>query len=189
MKTVYLAGPDVFLPEAAAFGTRKKALCADHGFEGLFPIDNVIPAGTVDPSSAIYRANVAMMARADCGILNLTPFHGPSADVGTVFELGMLVALGKPVFAYTNEDGDLLERLKSDPGVTYDQRLGDWRDGFGMAAEDFGNADNLMIDAALATQGRTIHRRATDVARRFTDLGGFLACLAEARAYFATQQT
>ena len=53
-----------------------------------------------------------------------------------------------------------------------------------MAAEDFGNVDNLMIDAALATQGRTIHRRAVETARRFTDLDGFLACLAEARAYF-----
>ena len=106
-----------------AFGARKKALCLEHGLQGLFPIDNAIPPGTADMSGAIYRANVAMIGRADCGILNLTPFHGPSADVGTVFELGMLVALGKPVFAYTNEANDLLERLKIDPGVTHDAGL------------------------------------------------------------------
>ena len=184
MKTIYLAGPDVFLRDARSFGSRKKALCAEHGFEGLFPIDNAIPVGTVDMSGAIYRANVAMIARADCGILNLTPFHGPSADVGTVFELGMLVALGKPVFAYTNEAEDLLERLKTNPGLAYDARLGDWRDRFDMAGEDFGNVDNLMIDAALATQGRTIHRHAVAADRRFTDLDRFRACLAEAKAYF-----
>ena len=188
LKTVYLAGPDVFLPDAAAFGARKKDLCATYGLAGLFPLDNSIPAGTADVGGAIYRANIALIERADCGILNLTPFHGPSADVGTVFELGMLVALGKPVFAYTNEDDDLIGRLKIDPGLTYDARRGDWRDRFGMAAEDFGNADNLMIDASLATQGRTIHRRAVAPAGRFTDLDGFLACLAEAKTYFAERQ-
>ena len=33
---VYLAGFDVFLPDAAAQGERLKALAARHGFDGLF---------------------------------------------------------------------------------------------------------------------------------------------------------
>ena len=33
----------------------------------------------------------------DSGICNLTPFRGAGADAGTVFELGMLVGLGKKV--------------------------------------------------------------------------------------------
>ena len=36
---IYLAGPDVFLPEAEAMAAAKKQLCAAHGFEGVFPTD------------------------------------------------------------------------------------------------------------------------------------------------------
>ena len=42
---VYLAGFDVFLPDAAAQGERLKALAARHGFDGLFPLDNQTPPG------------------------------------------------------------------------------------------------------------------------------------------------
>ena len=34
---VYLAGPDVFLPEAGALAERKRKLCADYGFVGKSP--------------------------------------------------------------------------------------------------------------------------------------------------------
>lgn len=36
-KTVYLAGFDVFRPDAAAQGQSMKALCARYGLEGLYP--------------------------------------------------------------------------------------------------------------------------------------------------------
>ena len=57
-----------------------------------------------------------------------------------------------------------------------------WRDADGMGAEAFGHVDNLMIDGALAAQGRRIHCRTVPPSERFTDLGGFIACLQEARA-------
>ena len=61
----YLAGPEVFLPNAIEIGLRKKQLCADFGFEGLFPFDNEI--SLTDHKTRIdrliYRANVAMMPR------------------------------------------------------------------------------------------------------------------------------
>ena len=79
---VYLAGPDVFLPDAVSRGRQKKELCAHCGFEGLFSFDNEISGdrfGTrVD--LLIYRANVAMIHEADLGIFNLTPFRGSSAE-------------------------------------------------------------------------------------------------------------
>jgi nucleoside 2-deoxyribosyltransferase len=31
---VYLAGPDVFLPDSAEIGRRKQAICAAHGLDG-----------------------------------------------------------------------------------------------------------------------------------------------------------
>ena len=112
MLKVYLAGPEVFLPNAIAICKQKKRLCADYGFQGLFPFDNeVSPEGSGQRIDLlIYRANTVMMHDADLGILNLTPFRVPREDVGTVFELGMLVGLGKPAFGYTNDDSDLLTR-------------------------------------------------------------------------------
>jgi nucleoside 2-deoxyribosyltransferase len=32
---IYLAGPDVFLPDAIEIGRRKAAICACHGVSGL----------------------------------------------------------------------------------------------------------------------------------------------------------
>jgi nucleoside 2-deoxyribosyltransferase len=179
MLKAYLAGPEVFLPDAIAIGKSKKRLCAQYGFEGLYPFDNEV---TPDASGTrvdilIYRANVAMMRAADFGILNLTPFRGPSADVGTVFELGMLAGLGKPVFAYTNDNQDLLARVKCLETTQFDAVGKVWRDSAGMTIEDFSNIDNLMIDATLTEQGRSIVRHAATHDGRFRDLTGFEACL------------
>jgi nucleoside 2-deoxyribosyltransferase len=174
---IYLAGPDVFLPNAIQLGQRKKQLCAQYGFEGLYPFDNEIvhpPPGTrVD--TLIYRANVKMIRRADCGIFNLTPFRGPSADVGTVFELGMMIGLGKPAFAYTNDTRELLDRVRNAWSIELDQ--GFWRDTNRMSIENFGNSDNLMIDAALRDQGHPIIRRHAVPDRYFDDLVAFEECL------------
>lgn len=178
-RRAYLAGPDVFHRDAAALGKRKTALCRTYGFEGLFPLD----AEPHEPTStAIYAACRAMMDAADFGIFNLTPFRGPSADAGTIFELGLMAGQGKPVFAYTNHAGDLLSRLKDWPGLT--PRPEGWRDAWDMSAEDFGNADNLMLDETLRAQGREIHRRDVPGALRFDDLAGFEHCLAEAKAFY-----
>jgi nucleoside 2-deoxyribosyltransferase len=35
---IYLAGPDVFLPDAIEAGKRKKVLCQKYGFEGVYPL-------------------------------------------------------------------------------------------------------------------------------------------------------
>jgi len=182
---IYLAGPDVFLPDALAIGARKKALCARYGFEGLFPLDETAAAdpGGLPLDRVIFRSCVAMLRRADLGIVHLTPFRGPSADPGTVFELGMLLGLGKPVFGYTNLATDLIERVQRAEPVTRAADSRDWIDGDGLTVEDFGNADNLMIDAALAEQGHPIVRIAAP-ADRFRALAGFERCLQQAAAQF-----
>jgi len=182
MRTVYLAGPDVFLPDAHALGARKKALCAQYGFEGLYPLDALTAEKPTDVE--IYRSCVAMLRRADFGIVHLTPFRGPSADVGTVYELGVLIALGKAVFGYTNDAADLLTRVGRIGRVARDEAAGEWRDADGLTIEDFGNADNLMIDAGLAAQGHPIIRIDAPPDARFHDLRGFEACLERAVAHF-----
>ncbi len=181
---IYLAGPDVFLPDAVEAGRRKVALCREHGFRGLYPLDGGLPADAT--GRAIYDRLIAMMHEADAGIFHLTPFRGPSADVGTVFELGAMAAMGKPVFAYSNDPAAFFDRVKAAHVLRLQAETGVWRDPDGMSAEDFGHVDNLMVDGALAAQGRRIHRRSVPAARRFTDLAGFTACLEEARAAFGT---
>jgi nucleoside 2-deoxyribosyltransferase len=184
---VYLAGPDVFLPNAASIGQRKKELAAHYGFEGLFPFDNEVSKGEVSKGGQggaradllIYRANVAMIREADLGIFNLTPFRGTSADAGTVFELGMLAGLSKPVFGYTSDVDDLLNRVRRSGTVIQDSQ-GLWRDWMGMAVENFANTDNLMIDAVFVEQGHPIVRHATSADARFTDLTAFELCLRQA---------
>ena len=173
---IYLAGPDVFHPDAIALGSAKKALCARYGVVGLYPLDAPLPPDA--SSAAIYAACLAMMREADAGIFNLTPFRGPSADVGTVFELGVMAAMGKPVFGYTNAADDMIDRLRISCDLTRDGVV--WRDPDGLMAEDFGNADNLMIDETFRAQGRTLHRAGVPLERRFPDLTAFEACLAEA---------
>jgi nucleoside 2-deoxyribosyltransferase len=166
----YLAGPEVFLPDAELIGERKRALCAQYGFAGLFPLDNKVPPGA-GRDRAIYAANLAMMQAAAVGIFNLTPFRGPSADPGTVFELGLMAGLGKPVFGYTNDARDMRARV---PGAACGAD-GVWRDGCGTIVEDFGNADNLMIDACLAAAGAGMVR--IDAEACLDGLAGFEACL------------
>jgi nucleoside 2-deoxyribosyltransferase len=187
---IYLAGPEVFLPEAIAVGQRKKDLCKLYGFEGLYPLDSddVRDANGTRVDLLIYRACVAHMRAADLGIFNLTPFRGPSADVGTVFELGFFAGLAKPIFAYTNDADDLLLRVKRSDDISYDAGTNEWRDAMGLTVEDFGNADNLMIDMALAEHGHPIVRHAALSHERLHDLTGFEACLRAAAKMFATPE-
>jgi nucleoside 2-deoxyribosyltransferase len=188
-KTIYLAGPDVFLPDAIEMGNRKKTLCEEHGFVGFFPCDTEIDSIPINAREDhfIYRANLAMIRRADAGVFNLTPFRGVSADAGTVFELGLMIGLGKPVFGYTNESDDLLTRTRETAPLTLDVDL--WRDADGMKVEDYGNADNLMIDASLAIGGHPIVRRKVPEGERYRDLGGFEECLRMAREAFGLEPT
>jgi nucleoside 2-deoxyribosyltransferase len=173
-KRIYLAGPEVFLPDAVAAGHRKKVLCGAYGFEGLYPFDNEAAPGA-GQDRRIYNANLAMIRAADAGICNLTPFRGPSADPGTVFELGLLTGLNKPVFGYTNAAPDLRARVKG----AIQRSPGKWFDADGLEVEDFGNADNLMIDCCLAEGGFPIVR--VDAGSRLDALDGFEACLKRAR--------
>lgn len=183
---LYLAGPDVFLRDAEVVGQHKRALCTAFGFEGLHPLDNEIDAqgAMVDTAMAIYRGNRAMMREADAIVANLTPFRGPSADVGTGFELGFMAALGKPCFGYSNDARPFLARTREVPGVA-PFTGGGWIDADGLHAEDFGLVENLMLDCALRDAGFPLVVHHCDSAARFTDLAAFEACLRLARDHFA----
>jgi len=148
---IYLAGPDVFLPDAVEFGRRKVKLCARHGLTGLYPLDNVIDLAAKDASQQIFRGNENMMIAADAIIANLTPFRGPGADAGTVYELGYMAGRGKLCLGYSNDPALYPDRVrKLTDVVSKDGRL---VDASGLTVEDFGLADNLMMIHALDLHG------------------------------------
>jgi nucleoside 2-deoxyribosyltransferase len=178
---IYLAGPEVFLPDAREIGARKKALCAEFGFVGLYPLDGEISAPSDKLDERIFAANCALMRQAEAGVFNLSPFRGVNADPGTAFELGFFSALAKPVFAYSNSAAPLFDRVTQNFGA-HPADDGP-RDRDGLLIEHFGNADNLMLDAALKAQGRAVLRpRETE-----PDLGAlhlFRECLGQAQKHF-----
>jgi nucleoside 2-deoxyribosyltransferase len=148
MHKVYLAGPEVFLPNAAEIGAAKKRICAAHGLKGLFPLDQPQPAlPPAELGTAIYRANIGLMMQADAIIANLTPFRGAAMDAGTAFELGFCAARSMPLFGYANVSALLTERIPHTvkDGVRLDDR--------GWTVEDFGYFENLMIEAPLRSHG------------------------------------
>jgi nucleoside 2-deoxyribosyltransferase len=93
-KTAYLAGPDVFLPNAVAHAATKVEICRR--------LDAETAATELEVWQTIYEKDVAMMEKSDIIIANLTPFAGASADAGTLIEVGWFLGKGKPIFGYSN---------------------------------------------------------------------------------------
>ena len=149
---IYLAGPDVFLPDATEIGRRKAEICTRHGLSGLYPLDNAVDLSAKDASLRIFKANEAMMDAADAIIANLTPFRGPSADAGTVYELGYAAGRGKLCLAYSNDPTPYRDRVARiyDVTTSADGRLVDPE---GLTVENFGWPDNLMMIHALDLHG------------------------------------
>ena len=139
-KKVYLAGPDIFLPNPIEHGEKLKNICLQYGLEGLYPLDNQLDLEKFErgPEKAIeiYKADIELIDRCDCLVANLIPFRGPSADPGTCFELGYAVAQGKPVAIYSNDQREYKEKIE-------DMKLTDdlW------SIENMGLPDNLMLIA------------------------------------------
>jgi nucleoside 2-deoxyribosyltransferase len=163
---VYLAGPDVFLPDPAARAAAQKRICAQHGLAGISPLD-AFPGeppewARLPEAHRIARRNEAHIRTSAAILANLTPFRGPSADAGTVYEVGFGRALGLPVFGYTSAAGDYATRVRL---------LGS----DGLMVEDFGLAENLMIACAVEESGGMIISVPADDPWR--DLDAFADCV------------
>jgi len=138
----YMAGPDVFHPQAKENAEIVRDLCAKYGIVALIPLDNEVEFSQDKNkiSTDIFQKNVELLNSADIVIANMTPFRGPSADVGTVWEIGFAYAKEKPIFAFTDDLRQYKERV-----VDYLDKVGN----DGLAVEDFGNVDNTMIDKSV----------------------------------------
>ena len=182
ISSVFLAGPDVFFPEAPDLFARKHALCHAAGFAPLTADDADIVEE--EPSEAmareIYAAAVARLRRADALIANLTPWRGPGCDPGTAFEAGFAAGLGKPVFAYMNvpveDDAEYRSRVIDLVGGDLGPD-GRWRDPEAAEIEDFGLPESLMLWA----EARRLYVIVT--ADPLFDLTGLELCLEALKLY------
>lgn len=178
---LYLAGPEVFLPNARDILDAKAALTRAHGFEPICPGDIFIePAPTRHEFGLkISAVDEGMMNRADGVIANLTPFRGIAADVGTAFELGYMCAQGKLVAAYTNVTANHYARTSGFYGGEVREGAdGRKRGPDGMSLEDFDMIENLMLHGGIERRGGHIAIHAAPADALYTDLAAFEQCLA-----------
>jgi nucleoside 2-deoxyribosyltransferase len=149
---VYLAGPDVFRRDASAEGRRLKARCKHLGVVGLLPADPEDTGDDTAPSETaktIYEANLDLLHACDAVVANMTPFRGPSMDVGTTFEIGYAAALGKLIVGYTADNRDYIEKAADHFDGGLRETDGQWRDPDDNRVENFGLPDNLMVVNAV----------------------------------------
>jgi nucleoside 2-deoxyribosyltransferase len=176
---IYLAGPEVFLPEARAVGAEKCRLAAEAGLEGAFTLDAQLDIARLPPAEQARRislANEGLMRSCDGLVANLTPFRGVSMDSGTAFEVGFMQALGRPMAGYTNVAAGYTERARAFRARGPATMDGDRAD---LEIEDFGLAENLMIEMAIVSSGCRVVRRAVAAGAELTDLAAFVECLAD----------
>jgi nucleoside 2-deoxyribosyltransferase len=180
-KSVYLAGPEVFLPDARAALDAKIALTRAAGLRPVSPGDLEFPATTsaFELGLAISAIDEKLMDSADAIIANLTPFRGHAADTGTAFELGYMCAQGKPVFAYTNVARDHGARIRDLFGDTVIlDAEGRPRGPDGILIEDLGFIDNLMLHGGVVRRGGTVVIGDAPPEALYTDLEAFRQVLA-----------
>jgi len=145
-KKIYLAGFDVFYPNALEVLDAKKKLCESYGFIALAPLDNTVDFSQPKEKirELIYQANVKLMNEADIFCVNLNAFRHGEPDSGTVFEIGYGTGLKKDVYIYVDSNESMLEKTKQhDDKCVYKEGL--WFDKNGLMIEDFDGMFNLMI--------------------------------------------
>ncbi|MEV7965562.1 nucleoside 2-deoxyribosyltransferase [Sphaerisporangium sp. NPDC088356] len=150
---VYLAGPDVFFPDAGERAEKARNVARRLGIQVLAPVDGGASPPIEDEPAArrIFMNNVALIDRADAVVANITPFRGPSADVGTVWEIGYACGRGMPVFAYSSDLSEYRQRVEPD----------------GLRIENFGGVDNLMITQSIAALRPSLEDALSAVARHY----------------------
>ena len=144
---VYLAGPDVFYPNAIELGNEYIKIAKGKGLIGLFPLDNKVDINNINPDLSIYKFNKELIDSADYIVANLNDFRGNEPDSGTVWEVAYAIGTGKKVVAYMTNTKAIVDRIKEKEKVT--EKNGYIYDKNGLVIENFGNPLNLMLQHSV----------------------------------------
>lgn len=165
---IYLAGPEVFLPNAIEVLNHHKTLCKNFGFVGLSPLDPDLKKQNLsglELANQIFQSNAQLIQNCDMVVANIHFFRGAVIDDGTAWEIGYAYALGKKIFGYLDSKIPLPEKSKHKIKTFY-HPSGYLMDEEGyLLNEDFGNSVNLMIEFSIKGSGGEIV------------VGDFQACL------------
>ncbi|PJZ43847.1 nucleoside 2-deoxyribosyltransferase [Leptospira brenneri] len=157
MKTIYLAGPEVFLPNALETLSKAKNLCESYGYRTFTPFDGeVMDEEGLSKAKKIFQENVKLIEQSDIVIANCNPFRGACIDDGTAFEIGYAYAKGKLVYGYVNDKRTLPEIVSS--RILTKQHVSGYaidEDGY-LLNEDFGNSINLMLEFSILNSGGSL---------------------------------
>lgn len=151
---LYLAGPEVFLPNALEIAEKQREMCRKYDFIPIHPMDNTIDVGGKDVATAmrIYQSDVGQIHTCDIVVANCNGFRGVCMDDGTAYELGYGNALQKPSYGYMRELIPLVERTNRD--YSCEQFTdGVFVDKDGYLVEDFGLSINLMMQCGIRFRG------------------------------------
>jgi nucleoside 2-deoxyribosyltransferase len=143
---VYLAGPDLFYPDAEERYGRLRAACKSAGMIGIAPNDGLIlpvPASGKETAQRIYHHDMHMLTSCDLVLANLSPFRGPEPDSGTVFECAYTFAQGIPVAGYSVDGLTTAGRHPLLRKVDFSS------DGALLDREDGGTVENFDLPANL----------------------------------------
>ncbi len=177
----YLAGPDVFFPDPIDCGQRKKDILKNYNIIGHYPFDNEIndEKDPVKFAYAIAEANELMIEKCDIIFANLDPWHGPSADNGTCFEIGYLSAIArrspeKMIIGYYSKGipANFAARVSAQiyGGDFYKDTDGRLLSAGGFTIENFGLQDNLMPIYAIHKTGGEIFATFDEAAGKTQEL-------------------
>lgn len=164
---LYLAGPDVFRPDAFEWAEEARRLCARHGHQALVPLD-----GVETTAPGIYHANMGLIHSADAVLANLNPFRGCEPDSGTCVEVGVALALGKPVVGYLADGATTVERVARWQGQAVANSAGRYIDREGWHVEDFGLPLNLMLAVPVKIVYGTLAEAVAGVGSLYSDKTG-----------------
>lgn len=197
MANVYLAGPTVFLPDAAEIFVTMKSILACYDLTGVAPVDNQVGLEQLPPgeklAEAIYLADEQLMREADAVIFNIDPFRrGTEMDAGTAFEVGFCKALGLPMTGWTTDARSYPDKVENYMKTVFGEELisvgknkdggtsGALRDPDGVLVHSEGKFQNLMIDVAIEKSGGQVFAD-TDWENAFGDAAKCLARLVKAK--------
>lgn len=156
---IYLAGPEVFLPNAIEVLKNHQKLCQELGFIGLSPLDNELKKENlsgIQLAKKIFLSNVELIKQCDIVAANINFFRGGVIDDGTAWEIGYAHGLGKIIFGYLDAYIPLIQKTKQKI-KTIPHSSGYYMDEDGyLLNEDFGNSVNLMIEYSIETSGGKI---------------------------------
>lgn len=196
---VYLAGPDIFLPNFDKHFDQKKRLLDEIGLKGVAPTDSQLDFEEMQKwafkngnnpkmRQEIYKNDIKLINSSCIGVFNLTSFHGATADSGSIFEMGYMT--GKDyklnrelkIFAYSNNSKNLNERIEEwgryPHGFKYGTReINAYMQTSGELLYSEHVIYSLLVDGAVIAGDNSLHNRLTNKQEKMLIKSEKFSCL------------